>query len=97
LALEWLSLRWLGRISYSFYLIHMIALYAMLWLLRESNLPPINLMLLTLAGTLAITMVAAHFSYKWIEGPFIELGRRFRPSRIEMESAVIVHYADKTI
>jgi peptidoglycan/LPS O-acetylase OafA/YrhL len=70
-------LRWLGRISYSFYLIHMAALYSMLWILRGSTLSQTNLMLLTLAGTLVLTLLAAHFSYKWIELPFIEFGRRF--------------------
>lgn len=85
-------LRWLGRISYSFYLIHMIALYAMLWLLRESNLSQTNLLLPTLAGTLVITLTAAHFSYKWIEQPFMELGRRFPARKIVVESEVVVHH-----
>jgi peptidoglycan/LPS O-acetylase OafA/YrhL len=81
-------LRWLGRISYSFYLIHMIALYAMLRFLGASNLSAMNQMLLTLAGTLAITLTTAHFSYQWIELPFIEFARRRRSRKFVMESGV---------
>ena len=81
-------LRWLGRISCSFYPIHMVALYAVLWMLRAWNLSQINRMLLTLAGTLSITLVASQFSYEWIERPFIELGRRVRPREFLVESGV---------
>jgi peptidoglycan/LPS O-acetylase OafA/YrhL len=81
--------RWLGRISYSFYLIHMIALYGMLWLLRASNLSQLNLMLATLTGTLVITLIAANFSYKWIELPFIELGRRFPARKVVVETEAL--------
>jgi peptidoglycan/LPS O-acetylase OafA/YrhL len=82
-------LRWLGRISYSFYLIHMIALYGMLWLLRNSNMSQMNLMLSTLAGTLVITLIAAHFSYQWVELPFIELGRRFPARKVVIEAEAL--------
>ncbi len=81
-------LRWLGRISYSVYLIHMMALYAMLWLLRASDLSPMNLMLLTLVGTLAITLTTAHLSYRWIELPFIQFARRRRSRKVMIESGI---------
>nr|WP_294549362.1 acyltransferase [uncultured Rhodopila sp.] len=75
-ALHMSALRWLGRISYSLYLTHMIALNAILWLLRDAGLAPLPMILTTGAGTLLITLLAADLLHRWVEAPFISLGRR---------------------
>jgi len=57
--------------------------------LRNSNMSQMNLMLSTLAGTLVITPIAAHFSYQWVELPFIELGRRFPARKVVIEAEAL--------
>lgn len=76
--------RWAGRISYSFYLWHDLALFAFVRLLLVL-LPPRSLAgnsLVILGLTFAVTFAAAAFaaslSYAWIERPLIRIGvRRF--------------------
>jgi peptidoglycan/LPS O-acetylase OafA/YrhL len=68
-------LRWLGRISYSLYLSHMIGLNATLWLLRDAGLAPVAMILTTLVGTLLSTLLMADLLQRWVEAPFISFGR----------------------
>jgi peptidoglycan/LPS O-acetylase OafA/YrhL len=82
-------LRWVGRISYSVYLTHMIALYGMLWLLRNSGESQVMMLLTTLVGTLVITLTASHFMYEWVELPFIEIGRKFRRALATAEPVTV--------
>lgn len=67
-------LLWLGRISYSLYLTHMVVAYVALAALERwapSWVNPWAMLPLTLAGTLAVS----HMLYLTVERPFIELGR----------------------
>jgi peptidoglycan/LPS O-acetylase OafA/YrhL len=59
---------WLGRISYSVYLIHPIASF----LFRETRLPAAPMFILTIGATL----VMATLTYYALERPMIELGHR---------------------
>lgn len=75
-------LQWLGRISYSIYLVHMLVLEASSSLIFQAD-PAISkfqhvalAMPLTLAGTLALSAV----TYALIERPGIELGRQLSTS-----------------
>jgi peptidoglycan/LPS O-acetylase OafA/YrhL len=71
---------YLGRISYSLYLLHPIIIYFLGTRLLEVDLPGMaepNLRFLVLAGILlAFTIVCAELSYRMIEMPGIALGRR---------------------
>ncbi len=60
---------WLGRISYSVYLMHPIAGF----LFRQTRLAPGPMFLLTIAATLVVSTL----TYYGIEKPMIELGRTF--------------------
>jgi peptidoglycan/LPS O-acetylase OafA/YrhL len=59
---------WLGRVSYSVYLMHPIASF----LFRQTGLSPVLMFLATIASTLAVATV----TYYAIEKPMIDLGHR---------------------
>ncbi|MBV9929855.1 MAG: acyltransferase [Alphaproteobacteria bacterium] len=80
-------MRTAGRLSYSFYLWHDLVLYGFARLLFAAVPPQIladwNLTLLacTYALTVGISLAIAALSYRWVERPFIALGRRLGPQR----------------
>lgn len=67
--------RFYGRISYSFYLLHLIGLSIAARLLPWDQQPVIRAAILFLAALL-ITTPAAWLMWRFVEAPFIELGRR---------------------
>ena len=67
--------RFYGRISYSFYLLHVIGLSIAVRLLPFEQQPAIRAATLFLAA-LAITTPAAWLMWRFVEVPFIDLGRR---------------------
>jgi peptidoglycan/LPS O-acetylase OafA/YrhL len=71
-------LRYLGRISYSIYLAHMIPLYVCMYLIgaRWSHGAAAYFAVLFVA-TVAATIAISHVLYTYVEKPSIELGRRF--------------------
>jgi peptidoglycan/LPS O-acetylase OafA/YrhL len=80
-ALEWHPVRFLGRVSYSFYLYHgtalaivgpvLVALMSFPWL--HGN--PYSAAALTAAAALVVTVGLAALSYRWVERPSMRLGR----------------------
>jgi peptidoglycan/LPS O-acetylase OafA/YrhL len=75
---------WLGRVSYSLYLVHLIVLEAAAHLLF--GLVPLSVILL---GAILVSLVCAHVAYHLIERPAIKLGQRL--ARREMRRAVILN------
>ncbi len=76
--------RYLGRISYSFYLLHFIVLYAIGYFALQV-LPstiiirwPLIVMSLVCLTSVLIVLPLAHLSYAWVEKPFTLIGRRFQ-------------------
>lgn len=67
--------RFYGQISYSFYLLHMAGLGIAVRLLPLDQQPVVRAAILFLAG-LMITTPAAWLMWRFIEVPFIQLGRR---------------------
>jgi peptidoglycan/LPS O-acetylase OafA/YrhL len=74
--------RWAGRLSYSFYLWHALILF---WCVRllfvlvpPSGLVDLRFILLfaTILVTFSAAFVVAWLSWRWIERPFVALGRR---------------------
>ena len=67
--------RFIGRISYSVYLSHMVVLYCAAWAMRAlwpgQPLGLAPLMATTLAGTLLLS----HLTYRWIELPGMQWGK----------------------
>ena len=69
-ALDTAVVRFFGRISYSFYLLHPIGLS-----LARHTVPPSSILYFVFA--VAYTAPIAWLSWRFIEKPFISLGRRF--------------------
>jgi peptidoglycan/LPS O-acetylase OafA/YrhL len=78
----------LGRISYSLYLLHMpvkeivfnvVAVHALGMKFSEDN--AFIAQALVFVGTLAVTVPLAWLSWRYIELPFVRLGRRLSPVR----------------
>lgn len=71
--------RYLGRISYSFYLFNVVFLRILSPLLLRytpASHHPLEYGLLSAAAIIALTIPVAHLSERYIERPFIKLGRR---------------------
>lgn len=71
-------LSWLGTISYSVYLLHMVCAYFWLWLI---GLPGLGILqgwdlAATVAAVCCLTLAASAAVYRWVELPMIDLGRR---------------------
>ncbi len=82
--LNWLDRDWcrfLGRVSYSFYLLHFIVLYSvgnmLLRVLPEHVVArfPVPIMIATAIVTVAATLLLAAISHRYVEVPFTRLGR----------------------
>ena len=63
-----------GLVSYSFYLLHMIGLSVAVWFSNFEGLPVISALTSALLGV-ALTTPLAWISWRFIERPFIRLGR----------------------
>jgi peptidoglycan/LPS O-acetylase OafA/YrhL len=77
---------WLGRISYSTYLIHFA------FVSIESRLPPVFGILLTVIGSIGIS----HLTYKFVEEPFIRLGRNLGRHLPASSTAKVVSSPEST-
>jgi peptidoglycan/LPS O-acetylase OafA/YrhL len=81
--LEHRSLRWAGRVSYSFYLWHLLILTVLMrsvhqWLPAEIIASQdLAIFIAMLIAGVGITGLVAQLSYACIEGPLVEFGRRF--------------------
>ena len=67
------ALRWLGERSYGIYLLHMLALEIARGLFHNDPAYFVP----TACTTVALTVVLAHFSYRYLESPFLRLKTRF--------------------
>ncbi|MBL6854594.1 MAG: acyltransferase [Alphaproteobacteria bacterium] len=71
-------LRWLGKVSYSIYLVHIPILYAVFYFALPllPNIGRGGYLALTLASTIGATIAAAAVTYRFIEKPGMALGKR---------------------
>jgi peptidoglycan/LPS O-acetylase OafA/YrhL len=75
-------LRWNGRLSYSFYLWHLIILTVLTHALYAQASPAfmsgfeVPIFIAMFAVSVALALTVAHVSYRWVERPFIRLGYR---------------------
>jgi len=73
--------RFFGDISYSVYLLHMLILYGMFWILTQQTsfyvtLPAMQRFIVLLGCTAVVIVPLAYGTYRMVELPGIELGRR---------------------
>ena len=74
-------LRWLGRVSYSLYLVHMLVLLAAVHLLYgRLPLPAI------LLAAVVLSLVSAEIMFRCVERPALQIGRRFARGEPPMTS-----------
>jgi exopolysaccharide production protein ExoZ len=72
-----------GRISYSFYLLHMIGLSIAVRICTIDGWPMLSIMLSIVLGVL-LTTPMAWMSWRFIERPFIAMGKKWRDRRREV-------------
>ena len=70
-------LRWLGKVSYSIYLLHAVVLYSLASLFWKAT----RHHLLLMAAGVGLTLVLAEPFYEWVERPSMLLGRRLTRRR----------------
>lgn len=75
--LELPVLQWLGKISYSVYLVHIPILYVVFRAVTRLNehMGGWKFLALALPLTLGLTLLVASFTYRWIEVPGMALGK----------------------
>ena len=66
----------LGRVSYSIYMIHMIVLIVLIRLSVVWQLSLFESYLFVILGTILISFLLSLITYKFIETPFIKLGKK---------------------
>lgn len=69
----------LGRISYAVYLSHSLVLVFGMLLLKQAGIAQLGqwtFFAILLAFTLAVTLAVSALLYKWVEAPFISMGKR---------------------
>ncbi len=73
-------LQWLGKISYSIYLIHEIVIWCSIKLLRTNfeNLNSNQILIYTILSTIPATLLLSNYSYKWIEKPVINFSKKIQ-------------------
>ncbi|MCF2522336.1 acyltransferase [Bradyrhizobium sp. G127] len=87
------SLRFLGRVSYSFYLLHPLTLMIFwqmpqaLGVVLQAGCPPWLAMLAMVLVSTAVALPLAALSYYFVEKPFIRLGRQFTAATQSREVA----------
>jgi peptidoglycan/LPS O-acetylase OafA/YrhL len=78
--LETKPIQFLGRISFSLYLIHLIilsSLAATLFNYLIGHFAYLPSLLLTIVPSLSVTLVTAHFFTKWVDAPSITISKEF--------------------
>jgi peptidoglycan/LPS O-acetylase OafA/YrhL len=82
---HWIDLRWLrlvGRVSYSFYLIHLVVLYCLARAIIQipgtwvAGIPPLVLNVLLAGLSISAAIVLARYLFLWVETPFMLLGKQ---------------------
>jgi peptidoglycan/LPS O-acetylase OafA/YrhL len=68
-------LAWIGRVSYSVYLSHLLVLYVVLWALQSTGGRSLVNAPVVIAITIAGTLVLSQILFSTIERPFIEFAR----------------------
>lgn len=76
-VLEWPALQWLGRVSYSVYLVHLAILYVVLRAITrlDEHLGGWKVLVLALPATIVLTLLVSALTYRWIEAPGMKLGK----------------------
>lgn len=97
LSTKWLEsrpIRFVGRVSYSFYLLHVVVLYA-LAVIALTHLPPTTMekqpaliMAISAAASIALTLPLAWLMYVSVERPFVRLGKVLVRAGLHHASAV---------
>jgi peptidoglycan/LPS O-acetylase OafA/YrhL len=75
-ALDLRPVHFYGRISYSFYLLHPIGMALAARLLDARGLPVLLAISVTTIAAIAVTTPMAWLSWRYVEKPFIAVGRR---------------------
>src|SRR5665213_576217 len=70
-ALQYSGLRWLGNISYSLYLVHLVVLFGMLYTL-QGRVPNAAIVVLSVP----VSFLFAALFHRLVEAPSLDLGRR---------------------
>jgi peptidoglycan/LPS O-acetylase OafA/YrhL len=98
--LEWPPIRWLGVISYSFYLWHLPVIWGVYkWQLHEQRPDTLPAIAMTYASVLAITTALSTITYLLVERPALLL--KSKPNRVRPAPAIpwqrdVVRSADGT-
>jgi len=84
-ALKLKPMMFLGKVSYSLYLLHMIPLYGVMYCLNALDLPQPAYIALLAFGTFGLAMPLSMFATRYVEGAFYR-SKRAAPIAVESKS-----------
>jgi peptidoglycan/LPS O-acetylase OafA/YrhL len=87
---SWLPLQYLGRRSYSIYLVHTVIgsrVMNVMWRLTHGS-PSFPTTLVFIGLALCATLLTAEMLYRWVEKPSVELAKRLKGRKEEAEATV---------
>ncbi len=78
-VLHWPGLLWLGKISYSVYLVHMLVFYALAgaFLTLYPGISQFHLLSLMLVAVPVGTLLVSSLTYRYIERPGMDMGQKY--------------------
>ncbi|ALI03414.1 hypothetical protein AO353_20935 [Pseudomonas fluorescens] len=81
-ALRSSPISYLGKISYSIYINHMIFIYTTLFTINKLNLGITETICYALAVSTALTIIFSHATYSYIEKPMIRVGKALTTKKL---------------
>lgn len=79
--LDWKPVLYIGRISYSIYMVHMAIVFYILSLLSGFNELPLYIYVAFPFGCIVVSIAISSVTYKYIEKPMMSLGKRITSNK----------------
>ena len=78
--------QWFGTVSYSIYMVHSVVLFAVTYGLLNyyPSIRPVPMLFWLTLISLPVVLVISYFSHRWIEKPFIALGKRLVAPKVKV-------------
>ncbi|EML7011503.1 TPA: acyltransferase family protein [Klebsiella pneumoniae] len=81
-VLDWRPVLYIGRISYSIYMVHMVIVFCILSLLSGYNELPLYMYAVFPVSCIVVSIAISSLTYRYIEKPMMSFGKRISGKRV---------------